>query len=582
MASNNRGSELDDPLSDYSGLSLFPRTLSKPNLADLHDAHTFLRSMPITNPSRFLEEAKFIVDSHEVGNAALTHKDNRERRPGLGRKRARFSFIPDSTQPTVNLEPTLDVSKLKDPEEFFSAFDRLQNAKIELQKHSRSALTEIDENILFTVAPRPRREGISGRTVKPKHSYSFSQPSQDTIVEEDPSPHVQSPQKETTHANHESEKMDLDGSTKKSKNKESELLDELLNGSDEELDGDNAVNVLRERLQIKSFDLEKLRLPDLGEVRKMDLKTLVGNPPKPKKSLSDMYSSLKGGVSINKTPLKLTNAEILESPSPLVSISVLKKRILQSNSSLAPDMDLSPQRDATPIQNTNQESEWVETEMVSSVLRDLKSPMIEEDEPNVATMGSDVGASGSHIGVEDNAEDPGMDEVVNEENTEDACVDHGVLNGDNAKDAVVDQSIPTVTEDHAMDGCSNMVDNVPENYIQQQKVQEPTRVSLKERRKQVSRPSKIPKSKQQSRRDSLAASGMVFENGARRSTRIRSRPLEYWKGERFLYGRVHESLPTVIGIKYESPAKVDAQPTFKVKSYVADNYKELVDLAALH
>lgn len=37
------------------------------------------------------------------------------------------------------------------------------------------------------------------------------------------------------------------------------------------------------------------------------------------------------------------------------------------------------------------------------------------------------------------------------------------------------------------------------------------------------------------------ASGTSWESGVRRSTRIRSRPLEYWKGERFLYGRVHES-----------------------------------------
>jgi len=37
------------------------------------------------------------------------------------------------------------------------------------------------------------------------------------------------------------------------------------------------------------------------------------------------------------------------------------------------------------------------------------------------------------------------------------------------------------------------------------------------------------------------ASGTSWETGLRRSTRIRSRPLEYWKGERFLYGRIHGS-----------------------------------------
>ncbi|KAF3494759.1 hypothetical protein DY000_02057608, partial [Brassica cretica] len=32
-----------------------------------------------------------------------------------------------------------------------------------------------------------------------------------------------------------------------------------------------------------------------------------------------------------------------------------------------------------------------------------------------------------------------------------------------------------------------------------------------------------------------------WENGVRQSTRIKSRPPEYWRGERFLYGRIHES-----------------------------------------
>lgn len=35
--------------------------------------------------------------------------------------------------------------------------------------------------------------------------------------------------------------------------------------------------------------------------------------------------------------------------------------------------------------------------------------------------------------------------------------------------------------------------------------------------------------------------GTSWEAGVRRSKRIKMRPLEYWKGERFLYGRIHES-----------------------------------------
>ncbi|XP_010476654.1 PREDICTED: uncharacterized protein LOC104755878 isoform X2 [Camelina sativa] len=86
-----------------------------------------------------------------------------------------------------------------------------------------------------------------------------------------------------------------------------------------------------------------------------------------------------------------------------------------------------------------------------------------------------------------------------------------------------------------------------------------------------------------SRRKSLAGAGTKMEGGIRRSTRIKSRPLEFWRGERFLYGRIHESLTTVIGIKYGSPGdgKSDKRAS-KVKSYVSDDYKDLVDFAALH
>ncbi|XP_020277334.1 uncharacterized protein LOC109851554 isoform X3 [Asparagus officinalis] len=75
-----------------------------------------------------------------------------------------------------------------------------------------------------------------------------------------------------------------------------------------------------------------------------------------------------------------------------------------------------------------------------------------------------------------------------------------------------------------------------------------------------------------SRKHSLAGAGTVWENGRRKSSRRRFRPLEHWRGERLLYGRIHESLSTVIGIKYASPGK----DTFKVESYVSEEYADLV------
>lgn len=38
----------------------------------------------------------------------------------------------------------------------------------------------------------------------------------------------------------------------------------------------------------------------------------------------------------------------------------------------------------------------------------------------------------------------------------------------------------------------------------------------------------------------LTDAGTSFESGVRRSKRMKTRPLEYWKGERLLYGRVDE------------------------------------------
>jgi hypothetical protein len=45
---------------------------------------------------------------------------------------------------------------------------------------------------------------------------------------------------------------------------------------------------------------------------------------------------------------------------------------------------------------------------------------------------------------------------------------------------------------------------------------------------------------------------------------------------------IFAGLATVIGIKYESPGNDKGKRALKVKSYVSDEYKDLVELAALH
>ncbi|KAK9030758.1 hypothetical protein V6N11_032170 [Hibiscus sabdariffa] len=131
----------------------------------------------------------------------------------------------------------------------------------------------------------------------------------------------------------------------------------------------------------------------------------------------------------------------------------------------------------------------------------------------------------------------------------------------------LDESNPAIDEDHSMNESLKAAESGEQLHEQQNK-----KAEIKQQ----------PRNKRQgkaiSRRQSLAGSGTAFDaEGRRRSTRIRSRPLEFWKGERFLYGRVHSSLATVIGIKYESPGKGDS---LKVKSFVSDEYKELIEQAA--
>ncbi|KAJ7558710.1 hypothetical protein O6H91_04G052300 [Diphasiastrum complanatum] len=85
---------------------------------------------------------------------------------------------------------------------------------------------------------------------------------------------------------------------------------------------------------------------------------------------------------------------------------------------------------------------------------------------------------------------------------------------------------------------------------------------------------------------SILGAGTTWVDGARRSTRIRLKPVEYWRGEKVLYGRVHKSLVSVIGVKHGSPLppwprQGTKRPTFKIDSFVAEKYDHLVKFAAI-
>ncbi|KAJ6415914.1 hypothetical protein OIU84_004660 [Salix udensis] len=699
--------ELEDPLQRYSGLSLFQRTLGslpKPvhDPDDLLSAHNLLKSLPVKDSDKFMEQARSILDAtSEPTNADLqsgvmsedkseivAQKDAespRARRPGLGRKRARFSLFPNASQPTVILEPTLDIDSLKDPEQFFLAFERLEDAKKEMAKQTGRVSIGSNQS-RASMAPRQRRPGMPGRsrTAKYQHLYP-TMSSQETFMEnilspanpgsqrETPSPDVASELREST--NLASEESGLAGSMAKAEKRVDKLLDELLSRDYEELDGDGAVTLLRDCLQVKSLDLEKLSLPELLNVQKTSLSALGGNLPKPRNEILLV-------VFVSPTPPK----------SPLASLALLRKRILQSNPPADPfsvfDVYQSPETNVSSLENINNSSDPADIENDLSL---LKSLIIEEDNPtagNTSPAHVAIGDSGTQIdknltspssgsngcpsrsgagfinensillggdidiqtkgpnGVGDEVEDmqhktadkslndnlsslgPGSDVCCSKSSAEvesgSPGVDNGVI-GENLSQLGGDMDIqtnrpnelevmkavdstqpddttmeflnntqdqfeqlsPAVVEDHAMDSCPETQDsglgqtkyNCPD---QDETVEEPPVVSPKKQTKPKSHTAKGRKNGSLSKRHSLAASGTSWETGLRRSTRIRSRPLEYWKGERFLYGRIHGSLATVIGIKYESPGNDKGKHALKVKSYVSDEYKDLVELAALH
>lgn len=102
--------------------------------------------------------------------------------------------------------------------------------------------------------------------------------------------------------------------------------------------------------------------------------------------------------------------------------------------------------------------------------------------------------------------------------------------------------------------------------------------SVNVRRKQ--KPTTYLREREISRRKSLIGAGTLWEHGVRRSTRMKMKPLEYWRGERLLYARVHDSLVTVVGCKCISPTKKNGSPELKVRSFVSDDYKDIVDKVA--
>ncbi|XP_054780876.1 centromere protein C-like [Prosopis cineraria] len=547
-----------------------------------------------------------------------------KRRPALGHKRAHFSLKPDKICPSETLKPTVDIDYLKDPEEFFMAYERLENAKREIQKQMGGVLFELNKNNKSPHA-RQRRPGLlrsnQRRLVRYKHRYlvetsdnHYQLPSFQEIFEsgsqglvgestEKTGPCLASLESELTDSSAVEEKID-------------DILNELQHSSCEDLQGDVAIPHLQESLQIRPIVLQKLSIPDLADNQLADSNSFGCNLSNPRKVLSNKGNLLK--TMQNKTPLKhrwdagstlrhLPSALPTPPKSPCALLSSLLKHCSSSSSSVDPfplfDNDNLPTRNTPEV---NQEINLINS----------GNPLIKDV---VVCMTSSVGGTRNCANIsgksrEDNSKKLGVDpNFSSKESLLDIDLDMGCIDtGDGNVDAIVcrpnsevheedmqeavpsvsaddpelnlvnplDQSNPVGLKSNATDECTvTSDDGEAEQHFQVLEKTKASRASFKQRKdKSYSR--REHKNKIPSRRQNLAAAGNSWKSGVRRSTRIKTRPLEYWKGERLVYGRVHESLATVIGVKYMSPGSTDGKPTLKVKSYVSDEHRELLEMAS--
>ncbi|XP_006343106.1 uncharacterized protein [Solanum tuberosum] len=696
-----------DPLHSLAGLSLLPTTVRvstdasvSVNPKDLESIHNFMKSMETKSPG-LLEEAREIVDNGAEllntkftsfilskgidGDLAMKGKEKlQERRPGLGRKRARFSLKPSTSQPTVSVAPRLDIDQLSDPVEFFSVAEKLEDAEKEIERQKGSSIHDPDVNNPPANARR-RRPGILGKSVKYKHRFSSTQPenddafisSQETLEDDILVEHGSQLPEELHGLNVELQEAELTGSIKKTENRINKILGELLSCSDEDLDRDMAVSKLQERLQIKPIELGTLCIPEFPVTGKLDGKAFGERIQKPRKfslEVRELVKSATEGTPSSHKQHEESPASKLASPtppkSPFGSLSLLKKKLMQSNPLRDPfsplNIDLQSEHPDWSVKKKSQcvnnnvgptESRGCENTNIMVPLRgsDLVHEQLMEKNPGRDSVrtGPNESRSGmeQHNGYDDidvntnvnlnmrnvdsRHESDGLDKVkddsainnvlkdlqsletksyINCQKLQDSEVLAETLPSLQAQGKAVDTAnytIETVVEDFGSTEIDQLVDNmlpetapsVEQDHYFEDSVKDlnsdqlnSVAVEVPSRDVRSKFPEMSPqhhtqtKDKQQkakklavgrrerkhlSSRPSLADAGTSFESGVRRSKRMKTRPLEYWKGERLLYGRVDEGLK-LVGLKYISPGK----GSFKVKSYIPDDYKDLVDLAA--
>ncbi|KAL6559858.1 hypothetical protein OROGR_004975 [Orobanche gracilis] len=431
------------------------------------------------------------------------------------------------------------------------------------------------------------------------------------------------------------EEFKLPGTIKKAEDDDIDLFDDPLTRNVKGLKGDEAYNILQELLNIEPLDMENLGNVELLDGGKNSISTMS-------ETISKLGSSLEIGSLFkyfnkqierkHKTVKNPVNPASSPTPpkSPFGSLSLLRKKIMQPNPLSDPfssvDLGLSELPSASAAQpklflqvnaskNLGMSSESEShadvgnTEpLVSNVdAREMIETIVYENIENASVQDDDVDSrlfeepandidSTMNVNGNENAsvhaaadsrpfEEPGhdIDSTMNVKGNEDASV-HAAAAADSRPleepdndidramnvNGIADESNPCIPEEASDDTLSRQQTD-PEQQPELHQAKLPRRKGVAgEKRMREAHPM----------RKSLADTGTSFETGVRRSKRIKMRPLEYWKGERFVYGRVDNSMK-LIAVKYISPGK----GKLKVKPYVmveSSKFKEELELAARH
>uniref|UniRef100_A0A7N0RDT3 Centromere protein C n=1 Tax=Kalanchoe fedtschenkoi TaxID=63787 RepID=A0A7N0RDT3_KALFE len=458
-------------------------------------------------------------------NDGESNEENvRKRRPGLGRKQAKFNFNRKISQPAVIKQPTLDIAKLEDPVELFLAHQRLENAEKEIRKLTGN-LTDIEVNIndLSLTPPLPRRPRIPGfrrsKATYKHHCYSLylnddglKVSSTENLEKDLTSPSLSLAKdvnflQEASKQNQQSPfniKMHLEavdpvevGVLGDSISEENRFLDEILFEVYDHLNSDRQFRFLEEQSQIRPMDIDKAAFFGMSTTT----------------SVRAMHTPSSIHFSASPTPPK----------SPFANLSSLRKHIMLSNGSL--DSFSIFDFDPNPIEVSNSSSHCEEL----------------QDSRDFAAFVDDSATA-----------------VPNQSGS-----------------ALLDKNRILVEAESRPESYKvSPVNELTDTQVQTEHASDEIHPHKKQKRKDLS----ITKS--------IAAAGTSLQSGVRRSTRLKTRPLEFWRGERFLYGRLEpdSTSPTLIGVKmYATPARQDSEAALQVVPCVdGERYRELIDLAALH